>query len=66
MDYSNNQIIKYEPNIYMNTIIFPPRDKCNKCNQVHYYNTDKEICELSNNMSLLNINTGNTYFYKKN
>ena len=61
MNHSKNQIIKYDP-----TNFFPPREKCNKCNKVHYYNTDKEICDLSNNMSFLNINTQNTYFYKKN
>lgn len=57
MNQNNSQIIKYEPVIINNNfkIYLPPREICSKCKQVHYYNTDKEICELSTNFGFLNI-----------
>ena len=61
----NNQIIKYEPNLIysqlnqanqVNNIYLPPREVCPKCNKVHYYNTDKEMCMLTEKISFLSMN----------
>ncbi len=53
----DKQIIKYEPNLISEQfkIQFPPRQSCPKCNKVHYYNIDKEICELSNNFTAMSF-----------
>lgn len=54
----DKQIIKYEPNLINEQlkIQFPPRQPCQKCNKVHYYNIDKEICELTNNFTTMSFN----------
>lgn len=55
--YQDKQIIKYEPNFISEQlkIQFPPRQPCQKCNKVHYYIIDKEICELTNNFTTMSF-----------
>jgi hypothetical protein len=54
----DKQIIKYEPNLINKQlkIQFPPRQSCDKCNKVHYYIIDKEICELTNIFTTMSFN----------
>ena len=63
MNQPNNQIIKWEANQWLTNnidiskqnIIFKKHEKCTKCDKVHYYNSDRDYCVMTNLFNFVNI-----------